>query len=139
MKMETRTTSTRVRRITTESKRSHDRIFTERFNDISELSSLYEFRDDQAVESFLEENAFLGSLLFLTHKRAREYFGPGVRLAVKVIKDPEVGEDRRLFVLIPTEMHPDEALDRLDELYDDWWLDVLSKADHKMSIDVEYV
>ena len=139
MKMETRTTSTKVRRITTESKRSHNTIFTERFNDRSELSSLYEFRDDQAVESFLEENAFLGGLLFITHKRVREYFGPGVRLDVKVVKDPEVGEDRRLFVLIRTEMHPDEALDRLDELYDDWWLDVLSEANHKMSIDVEYV
>jgi hypothetical protein len=139
MKMEEKSTSTRVRKITTEVKRYQSTVFTGRLNDISELNSLYKFRDGQAVENFLKENAFLGRLLFTAHERIREYFGPGVRLDVKVVKDPEVGEDRRLFVLIRTEMHPDDALDRLDELYDNWWLDVLSKADHKMSIDVEYV
>jgi hypothetical protein len=106
---------------------------------IGNLRKRYQFRQGTEVETFLGQNLFLIDLLLIAHGKIRKYFGTGPRLDLKVVKDPEVGEDRRLFVLIRTKLHPEDALDQLDELYDDWWLDALSKADHKMSIDVEYI
>ena len=106
---------------------------------IGNLRKRYEFREGGEVENFLRQNPFLTELLLVAPGKIRKYFGSGPQLALKVVKDPEVGKDRRLFVLIRTELHPEDALDRLDELYDDWWLDMLSRANHKLSIDVEYV
>jgi hypothetical protein len=105
---------------------------------IDRLHGRYRFRDEISVKNFLRENQFLVDLLYRASIKVRKYFGPSSPI-LKVVKDPEVGEDQRLFVLIETEMRPDDALDQLDDLYEHWWLDVLPEAKHKMSIDVEYV
>lgn len=107
--------------------------FTER------LRQWYGFKDDAEVADYLEKHHSLSNLLVEAQAEIREYFGSDVQLVLKVVKDPDVGDDQRLFVLIQTDMSPEDALDRLDELYDAWWLDALPEADHKMSIDVEYL
>lgn len=105
---------------------------------IDRLLERYQFRDEMAVKNFLRENTFLLDLLYRASIKLRKYFGPDKPI-LKVVRDPDVGEDQRLFVLARTEMSPNDALDQLDDLYEHWWLDVLPEARHKMSIDVEYV
>lgn len=103
---------------------------------ISELNRLYDFRDEQ-VESFLEENLSLAGLLFEAHKKALEFFGPEVQMALEMVADPEALGDRQLFVLIHTGLSRREARARLSELDTAWWLDTLPSAEGKMEIDLD--
>jgi hypothetical protein len=103
---------------------------------ISELSSLYEFRDD-LVEGFLEENPSLGSLLFEAYKIIPDYFGSEVETALEVVADPEAPGDRELFVVIRTELPPMKARALLSELDQGWWRDVSPVAEGKMEFALE--
>lgn len=106
---------------------------------VERLGRRFEFSDHTAVEKFLRENPFLTGLLLDAHKKIQEHFGSNTRAALKVVKAPEAEEDKRLFVFIQTGLSPKEALAYLARLDQGWWLDALSQARGKMSIDVEYV
>jgi hypothetical protein len=103
---------------------------------ISELRRLYKFRDD-LVESFLEENPSLGSLLFEAYKIIPDHFGSEVETALEVVADPEAPEDRELFVVIRTELPPMKARALLSELDQGWWRDVSPVAEGKMEFALE--
>ncbi len=105
---------------------------------ISELNRLYEFRDDRVVR-YLEKHPPLASVLKEAHERIRKYFGQDARVVLDAIKDSEMDDNERLFAFVQTNLSADDALDRLDELYEQWWLDRLSMVQPKMSIDVEFV
>ena len=105
---------------------------------ISELNRLYEFRGDGVVR-YLANYPSLFNLLKEAHEQIRKYFGQDVRVALDAIKDGEMDDSERLFAFVQTELSADDALDRLYELYEQWWLDALSGVQPKMSIDVEFV
>jgi hypothetical protein len=104
---------------------------------ISELNTLYEFKDGPVVESFLEENPSLGDLLFDAHEIIREHFGPETRMVLEVVADPEALGDKQLFVLIRTDLPRKDARARLAELDQAWWLYALPAAEGKMEIALE--
>lgn len=106
---------------------------------IRRLRERYEFRENATVEDYLEKNPSLRGLLARAHNKIREYFGSDVHAVLEMVKGFEADDDERLFVFIQTELSSDEALDRLDELYDRWWLGTLSGVQPKLNIDVEYV
>lgn len=106
---------------------------------IARLHDRYEFRDDAHVESYIEQHPSLSSLLTDAHDKIRKYFGPDAHAVLDVIKDGEMDDRERLFVFIQTDLPVDEALDSLDELYEQWWLGALSGVRPKLSIDVEFV
>ncbi len=106
---------------------------------IARLHERYEFRDDAAVESYIEQHPSLSSVLTDAHDKIREYFGSDTHAVLDVIKDSEMDDHERLFVFVQTELSADDALDRLDELYEQWWLGALSAVRPKLSIDVEFV
>lgn len=105
----------------------------------SRLRRRYEFKGDTAVEDFLKENPFLVRLLFDAYDRIREYFGPGTRLALEVISDPEAEEERELFLFIQTRLPPKAARTLLAVLDREWWLDAMLDAKGEMTISLEYV
>lgn len=111
--------------------------YTERL--LGRLHERYEFRNEAAVETYIERHPSLCSLLTHAHDKIRKYFGPDTCAVLDVIKDNEVDDVERLFIFIQTDLSADEALDRLDELYEQWWLDALSTVRPKLSIDVEFV
>ncbi|PLS84759.1 MAG: hypothetical protein CYG60_16210 [Actinobacteria bacterium] len=106
---------------------------------IARLHEQYEFRDDVKVESYIEQYPSLSNLLTDAHDKIRKYFGSDAHAVLEMVKGRETDDDERLFVYIQTELSSDEALDRLDDLYEQWWLDALSGVRPKLSIDVEYV
>lgn len=106
---------------------------------IDNLRMRYEFRDETAVVDYLEQNPSLPSLLWDARGKIYEYFGSDVYAVLEMVKGFEADDDERLFVFIQTELSSDEALDRLDELYERWWLGALSGVRPKLNIDVEYV
>ncbi len=106
---------------------------------IGRLRRLYEFRNDVAVEVFLEERPSLTQLLFDAYTRIRGYFGPSSRLVLTVVADPEEQEEQELFLFIQTGLHPRAARTLLAELDREWWLDAMLDAKGEMNISLEYV
>ncbi len=102
------------------------------------LRRRYEFKDDAAVEGYLKENPSLRNLLIEAHNKIQEYFGSNTPVAFDVLKEPDAKGSGRLFVLILTTLRPKEAVSSLDALDKDWWLAALTKAEGKVTIDVDY-
>lgn len=105
---------------------------------IARLRRLYEFRNEVAVEGFLEERPFLIQVLFNAYKKIRQYFDPGSQLSLTVVADPEAQEERELFLFIQTGLHPRAAQTLLAELDREWWLDAILDAKGEMTIGLEY-
>lgn len=105
---------------------------------IARLRRLYEFRNEVAVEGFLEDRPLLIQLLFNAHKKIREYFDPGSQLSLTVVADPEAQEERELFLFIQTGLHPRAARTLLAELDREWWLDAMLDAKGEMTISLEF-
>lgn len=106
---------------------------------IGGLRERYEFRNGAAVRGYLRENPSLCGLLKEARDKIAEHFGDEVLVVLDLVKGFEADDDERLFVFVQTELSPDEALDHLDELYEEWWLGALATAQPKFSIDVEYI
>jgi hypothetical protein len=102
------------------------------------LEKLYNFRRPVEVKGFLAAPPFLVPLLGEAHDKIGEYFGPHPKVVLEVVTDPEADDDRRLFVFNQTSPPPDETLDRLDRLDDDWWLDAGDRGEGKFCLDVEF-
>ena len=101
------------------------------------LHELFDFRDASAISSFLQTNPFLSDVLLGAYYSASKWFGNNTPLALEVFSDPDEGYDQ-LFLLIRTQLPADDAQQRLDALYDDWWLDVIPTVQHTMAIDIEH-
>ena len=105
---------------------------------LGKLEHQYEFRNSPAVKEFIRKNEYLTELLLEARQRIREYFGPDVSAALDVIREPGAKNGGRLFVLILTTLRPKEAVSRLEELDQGWWLDVILAARGKLTIDIDY-
>jgi hypothetical protein len=104
---------------------------------IKKLSKQYQFKD-VSVEEFLRENGHLTELLLEAREKIREYFGEDVPAALDIVKERDAKNSGRLFVLILTTLPPAEALSRLDELDQGWWIEALSASRSKVTIDIDY-
>ena len=111
----------------------------EQENKIQSLSRIYQLRGDRTVTDFIRENTILLELLFESNQKIREYFGSDVQVILELLVDPEAGDYRELFALVLTELKPEEALERLEKLDNEWWLEVSLLAKGLLNIDVEYI
>lgn len=101
------------------------------------LGKHYIFRDSQEVASFLAENPSLFPLLAAAYSEIRKYF-PREKLFLEMVSDPE-GRDRKELVLyIHTNFSAEDALYKLGQFDDDWWLDASTEAMGKLCIHVEF-
>jgi len=102
------------------------------------LEKLYIFRRSPEVMEFLEAHPFLVPLLVEAHDKIGEYFGPQPEVVLEIVTDPEVDDDRELFAFIQTGLSPEQALDKLERLDDDWWLDAADRSEGKLCLHVEF-
>ena len=105
---------------------------------MSMIAQLYEFRDPQAVRTFLRSNRSILPLLQAARAKIGETFtnrDPVVTL--QVINDPDDPDTSRLVAYIHTDLKPVEAIARLDK-FDDWWAAASREADDKVIVDLEY-
>lgn len=107
--------------------------------EIEQLAKAYQFKDYSEVRAFLNSNAFLIPLLREAHYRIKSQFGFDTEIVLEIFTDPESKDSRKLFALIFTALPVDEALERLKRLDQEWWLDTITRAKERLSIDVEYV
>ncbi len=103
------------------------------------ISWLYQFRDFQAVASFLRKNPKLIPLLVEAYGQICLRFGSQHSLALELFSDPEATSDEGLVATVRVHMSPEQAGKLMDEFDLEWWLDALPRADHKLTIALEYV
>lgn len=91
--------------------------------DIEALAGIYKFDNPKKVDIFLyKAGKPVIEILKDAPNQITRVFGD-VRLHLKAINDPE--EDfEALFIKIKTDLPAARALDLLDELDNEWWLDV---------------
>jgi hypothetical protein len=96
-----------------------------------------EIRKPQVVKEFLEENAFLIPLIEESRAKVAEYFGAETPLALEVRFHPDDGLSE-LFLYIKSALPVSEAMEILDRLAWDWWLDEMPRARNRMMISLGY-
>jgi len=112
---------------------------------LQQLEQLYIFRGQTEVVQFLEAHPFLVPLLLEAYGKIKTYFSDA-QLFLKVVADPEAIDDnletlddhKELVIFIATDLDPDKAIDRLNQLDENWWLDVSDQAEGKLNIHLEF-
>ncbi len=107
-------------------------------SDLRKLEQLYIFRNRSEVIEFAVDNSFLLQPLHEACEQIRNYFGNSAQVVLEVITDPEFAEDRELVISIRTNIPPDEAFEKLEQIDDEWWLDIPANVRKKLCIDVEF-
>ncbi len=105
--------------------------------EIELLERLYTFRERAEVLWFLERYPFLVSLLLEAYGKIGNHF-PYPQVFLEVVTDPEAFDDYQLVIFIATNFAPDEAVGKLEQFDEDWWLDALDRAQGKLCINVEF-
>lgn len=93
---------------------------------------------DQTVRDVLTGNPQLVSVLQDMAAVVPNFFGPDVRLGLRLVIDPEDGGDGELFALIKTSLPPDDALHRLRAFDEDWWFEHLRPVAGQLTVTLEY-
>jgi len=101
------------------------------------LELIYSFRNLREVQRFLETHKFLAPLLIEAYFEIGKYF-PNPRVFLEVDTDPEEANDQQLVAFIAINCAPNEALRKLKQFDEDWWLDALDRAQKKLSINLEF-
>jgi hypothetical protein len=106
--------------------------------DLRALERLYILRRQSEVIKFLVDNFFLFPFLQKAWEQIRIYFGKSAQVVLEVITDPEVARGQELVIFIRTNLSPDEAFEKLEQLGEGWWLDTPFNVREKLCIDVEF-
>lgn len=110
---------------------------TRSWPDLSQIEATYALPDHDPVVRYLERYAFLIPILVEASEIIPRFFPKGTKVALRLIPDREAMAHEDLFGIIHTSLPPDEALDRLDQLDEAWWLATAVSARGKLTLDVE--
>jgi hypothetical protein len=105
---------------------------------LSALEQSCNFRNRSQVIKFLENDPLLISILQDASEQIKNYFDPSTQIYLEVISDPEIEGHQELALFINTKLSPEEALRRLEQFDEGWWLDASFSAREKICIDVEF-
>jgi hypothetical protein len=86
---------------------------------------------------FLESFPFLVSLLVEAYIAIQIYF-PHTLVFLNVISDPDEPDADQMVVSIATHLHPEAAIELLDEFDQQWWLESLKQADGRLCVLLEF-
>ncbi len=106
------------------------------FNKIKSLKSLYDFKNPNEIQKFLLEHPNLLPIIFIAPQKIKEIFDEKIKLDLELVKDPD--EDWEcLFITIEVEMHPQIAVELLEELDRKWLLSLDYEILKFLGIDVK--
>lgn len=106
--------------------------------EIEQIEKLYILRERSDVLKFLDNHPFLVPVLLQAPEKISDYF-PGDPIFLEVVIDPELisPDDDTMFIIIASNIDPDESLDRLWQLDENWWLKASRLSQNKLEINVE--
>jgi hypothetical protein len=110
------------------------------------LERYYVFRNGTEVKHFLREYPILAQLLLDTYCKIEAHF-PDSQVFLEVATDYEafdhisgaMNSGKELVASISTHLLSEEAIEALNEFYDDWWLKALEEAKGKVSFGLEFL
>ncbi len=102
------------------------------------LEKLYSYRRPDEVKKYIKAYPFLVPLLVEAYDKIGEYFGSNPAVILEVVTDPEADDYRELFAFIQTNFAPEEVLDRINRLDQEWGLDASHRSDGKLCIHTEF-
>lgn len=105
--------------------------------EIAALERAYVLTKPSEVLEWLEKQPSLVALLLEVSAKINNYF-PDSQCFLEVVIDPEVINDAQLVVFISPNLSPDEAVHKLEQFEDDWWLDASYQTQGKLSVMVEF-
>ncbi len=105
--------------------------------DIESLEKLYSWRGKTEILQFLETYQFLIPILLEAPDKICHYF-PESQLFLECVTDPEGIDDDMLELAICMKLDPDEAVDKLNQFQDDWWLNLSDKIRQPLCPILEY-
>ncbi|MCI0692344.1 hypothetical protein L0337_10125 [candidate division KSB1 bacterium] len=101
-------------------------VLPERQNDADFLSSLYAFNNDGEIRKFLQRHDQLSQHLVEAHQQIKKIFRENaVQVSLEYAHDSEENFEG-LFAIVKTDLSPERALDLLDRLDDEWFLEHVS-------------
>jgi hypothetical protein len=95
---------------------------------VHQLEEIYSFRNVEAVRRFLHAHPHLIEVILEAYPYLVRHFGPNPQVMLEVVRDPEAERSEQLFAYILTSLNADEALDRLDRLDEEWFLDQFDRV-----------
>ncbi len=104
-------------------------------NDIARIERRYTLTDREQVLRFVREAPYLLPLLHVAPDVIRRYF-PGSTLRLEVVTDPEEGHTE-IVLFIATQTGSPDALDALQRLDEEWWLDAARGVGRDMLVTLE--
>lgn len=105
--------------------------------ELAALEQAYVLTKPSEVLEGLEKHPSLVALLLETSAKINNYF-PDSQRFLEVVTDPEIINDAQLVIFISPNLTADEAVHRLDQFEDDWWLDAWYQTQGKLSVIVEF-
>jgi hypothetical protein len=87
---------------------------------IKSLEKLYEIANPVEVLDFIKQHPFLLPVLLAAPAKIHQYF-PDASLFLEVAYDPEISNLVQLLLSIPTDLEPKEAINRQNQLDQEWW------------------
>jgi hypothetical protein len=106
-------------------------------NQLHLLDLIYKFRGREEIIRFLSRNRFLPPILIETYFKIRSYFLDSP-VILEIDTDPEVTMSEQLIVFIVTKLFPGEALAKLKQFDEDWWLGNSDQVRMKLCINLEF-
>lgn len=108
-------------------------------NAVSLLENSFDLKSEPQLESFLHGRFGLAPLLLQMRDKIRESFGPGPRIALEILVDPEFREEPELFLVIKFRGTADEAYALLDGFDRGWWSEWSRGLPDRVNVDVSCV
>ncbi|MBE9094176.1 hypothetical protein [Tychonema sp. LEGE 07203] len=105
--------------------------------DIESLEKLYTWRGKTEILDFLEKHHFLIPVLLEAPDKISNYF-LNAQLFLECVTDPEGIDDDMLELAICMNLEPDEAVDKLNQFQDNWWLNLSNKIRQLLCPILEY-
>ena len=103
------------------------------------LENGYELRNFAAVAAYVAEHPQLTGFLLDSYGQLRKYFDATASYALEVVSDPEISPSSDfLFVNIRTSMPVDEAMERLDQFDEAWYLDQVNSFGELVNFNLEF-
>jgi len=108
-------------------------------SEVGELEAFYQFDDSaEQVVAFLPKHSFLLPLLVEAAQEIAKFF-PNNQPLLHCFTNPEDKEDEMLFILLGTTEDTSQALHKLNQFEETWWLNEMTWGKGKLSIDINFL
>jgi hypothetical protein len=106
---------------------------------IDDLQKFCRFADEDRIKQYLTAHPELVDLLLEARPHIELQFGRGTVVELRFPRDYEGDYQGELLAMIQSHLDADDALDRFDKLWDEWWGDASGRCESwPLYVGIEY-